>query len=121
IEIGCHSAFHSHQLRSSVTTFPSTDPIGLIHHDPAAFSVDVEGYLDQAAQRLADGGPAVGASDEAQEAAAAGAEELAAAGARRHRRRIDLVDLVIADAGGEAALQHPAFVQHLAEPVHRLG
>ena len=96
------------------------NPVWLIDHDPAALVVDLEGDLDQAAQRLADGGAALRACHKGEKAAAARPKQFPAARAGRHRCFVNIVDPAVADATGEAAFQHPGFVQHLAQTVHRL-
>src|SRR5437763_10524269 len=82
------------------------NPVWLIDHDPAALVVDLEGDLDQAAQRLADGGAALRACHKGEKAAAARPKQFPAAGARRDRRFVNIVDPAVADATGEAAFQH---------------
>src|SRR5205814_2810608 len=76
--------------------------VWLIDHDPAALVVDLEGDLDQTAQRLADGGAALRARHKGEKAAAARPKQFPAARAGRNRCFVNIVDPAVADATGEA-------------------
>src|SRR6185437_2639806 len=85
--------------------------------DAAALASELERGLAQGSERCADRVVPLRRREEHQEAAAAGAQQLAALGAGVSRRLVGLVDLAVADAGGEALLQPPGRVEHGAERI----
>ena len=89
----------------------------LIKNNLASHSLEVDGDGAQLRQRMADRLVPILRREEGEETAGAGAQNLAPDGAMLSRRVVPVVDLGGGDARRHVALEHPGFMQNLAERI----
>src|SRR5271170_2448583 len=102
------SGYPGYQLGLSQT-------VRLIDHHAAARALYLEVDLNQRIQCFAHRLPPIGPDEKEYETASTGAQQLAAQSTGGNRPIVNIIDGAVGNAGGQSPLQHPAFVQELAQ------